>query len=219
MFQRDIDKRAQELESEGERLLGVTLASIQGYLRDDAEPSVAFLREAARILEVREPWLISGHGAPTSAEEARRLEAERRRRGELERAVVEGFSEGLGEPFDTLPDVAEAGLWRLWAALRGSVVEYVSGSGRPGTHEDQLDVDRELARRIGAAVRAPLASFRFHLDGHQMSVARWGSYVANACDALHSLLAYPRPPEEEPIPADWRAFIESREEEPDATEA
>lgn len=218
LFQSHMEDRAKELEAGGQKLLGVTLNSIQTYIpREDGtpeetKPSVDFLREAARLLHVREAWLISGDGAPTEAEEVVRRDAERRRRTEMESTIIEGFEAGLGQPFEGLSSIAQAALWQLWASLRGSLVEYVTASDPPGTADDQQSVDRELARRIAVAVRAPLAPFRFRTDGQGVTVARWGRYVAAACDALYALLVYPHPADEEPIPLDWRTFIESREE-------
>ena len=52
---------------------GTSLSAIQGYLRGDAEPSLRFIQEAARLLGVRGEWLAWGEGAPTvEAEVARR---------------------------------------------------------------------------------------------------------------------------------------------------
>lgn len=213
LFAEDLEKRAAELAKEGVRLEGWTAPSIQSYVHDRVEPSRLFLIEAARLCNVRPEWLCHGHGAPTKAEEAARLAAEARRRHVLEREAIEGFEVGLGAAFEDLSARAEAAFWRLWGAVRGSLVEYVHASDTSGTHGDQETVDRELARRIGLAVRAPLEPFRFHVDHHWISEARWGEYVAGTCDALYALLAYPHSAEEAPMPLDWRSFIESPEEE------
>lgn len=70
-FQRDIQARSIERADQGERgIPGVTLPSIMTYLNDETEPSVEFLREAARVLAVREEWLAFGEGFPTAAENA-----------------------------------------------------------------------------------------------------------------------------------------------------
>ena len=63
LFQRRIEEHAPDVH-------GTSLSAIQGYLRDDGEPSLAFVRQAAVLLAVREPWLAVGHGAPTEEEEA-----------------------------------------------------------------------------------------------------------------------------------------------------
>jgi transcriptional regulator with XRE-family HTH domain len=47
---------------------GSSYASVHGYLRGKADPSVVFLQEAADVLGVREPWLVLGSGAPTRRE-------------------------------------------------------------------------------------------------------------------------------------------------------
>lgn len=225
LFQSKMETRAKELEAAGKpRPHGVTLNSIQTYVpRSDGTPEetmppVDFLQEAAAVLGVREPWLISGHGSPTEAAEAERLAAERRRRHEMERTIIEGFEAGLDQPFDELPSLAQAALWRLFVNLRGSLVEYVSASETSGNHKDQVSVDRELARRIGLAILATLTPFRFYLDEQWpgITMARWGDYVTASCEALYALLAYQHPADVEPIPHDWRAFLEPREEEDDA---
>jgi transcriptional regulator with XRE-family HTH domain len=71
LFQRKINAHSKEIaEHGGPRLRGVAASSIQNYLNGDADPPLRFLREAARLLEVREAWLICGVGFPTEAEQA-----------------------------------------------------------------------------------------------------------------------------------------------------
>jgi hypothetical protein len=63
-FVRLMVKRAEAMAADGRTLPGVQLSTIQGYLRDEIEPSRIFQEEAARLLDVWPVWLITGFGSP-----------------------------------------------------------------------------------------------------------------------------------------------------------
>jgi transcriptional regulator with XRE-family HTH domain len=71
--------RAFYREMSGKGVHGSSYPTIHRYLKDVTTPSVEFLREAAALLDVREPWLISGAGASTEEDEKIRLAKERMR--------------------------------------------------------------------------------------------------------------------------------------------
>ena len=47
---------------------GSSYATVHSYLRGETEPSLEFLKTAASILGVGEPWLVLGEGQPTAVE-------------------------------------------------------------------------------------------------------------------------------------------------------
>jgi hypothetical protein len=63
-FLRLMVERAEAMAAEGRTLPGVQLSTIQGYLRDEIEPSRIFQEEAARLLNVCPAWLAFGLGVP-----------------------------------------------------------------------------------------------------------------------------------------------------------
>ena len=68
LFQRRMEGRSKEIEKGGGKpLLGRSLSTIQNYLSGQQPPPLSFLQEAARVLGIRESWLISNEGGPTEA--------------------------------------------------------------------------------------------------------------------------------------------------------
>jgi hypothetical protein len=68
LFQRQMEEAAPGVQ-------GTSLSAIQGYLKGNGEPSLRFIKHAARLLAVRAEWLAWGEGAPTEDEEASRRES------------------------------------------------------------------------------------------------------------------------------------------------
>lgn len=65
-FQSDLEERSRgEVEAGQPAIPGVTMPSIQGYLKDEVKPSLHFLEQSADLCEVDEDWLITGRGYPT----------------------------------------------------------------------------------------------------------------------------------------------------------
>ncbi len=93
-----------------ESVKGHSYASVHSYVKRDVDPPLEFLRAAAKVLDVRESWLVSGQGEMTETEE-------RAREGwspELQAKITEElkfFTEG--------PEVVQSMFWevvRRWAA-------------------------------------------------------------------------------------------------------
>jgi len=63
-FQRELERVCKKRE-----IRGCSYPTIHRYLKNENEPSVEFLRSAARLLQVREEWLITGIGERTTPEE------------------------------------------------------------------------------------------------------------------------------------------------------
>jgi transcriptional regulator with XRE-family HTH domain len=51
---------------------GANYPSISGYMKNEVDPPLAFIKAASETLNVREAWLAFGEGAPTKEEEAAR---------------------------------------------------------------------------------------------------------------------------------------------------
>lgn len=79
---RGMSVRAFHREMSERGVRGASYPTIHRYLSDKSAPSVAFLKSAAELLEVRESWLAQGEGAPTAHEEEIRREGEARLGGE-----------------------------------------------------------------------------------------------------------------------------------------
>ena len=67
--------RELELTCKKKGVSGSSYTMVHNYLQGRREPSLGLLRESAKILGVREAWLVLGEGEPTVSEEA--LEYER----------------------------------------------------------------------------------------------------------------------------------------------
>ena len=148
---------AESLSSQGDPPLeGTSLSSIQAYVKGRVTPSIAFLRAAAHVLDVRETWLISGDGQPTEGDAIAMgpaasglVTALRRRQQQIERAMEAGAKAKLPlrEVFGDSPRPGYAVLLRLWR-LRCAQV---------WPREERLRKEIDIARQIG---RASVASLR-----------------------------------------------------------
>ena len=65
---RDFQKRVARTATKGAR--GTSYASVYDYVTGKAEPPLSFLRPAAKVLDVRLEWLITGEGDRTQSESA-----------------------------------------------------------------------------------------------------------------------------------------------------
>jgi transcriptional regulator with XRE-family HTH domain len=173
LFQRRMEQRAVEL---GLQNLGVQLSSIQGYLSGDVEPSIRFLREAAGVLAVREPWLISAEGLPTEEEEA----ALRERTGirppsSMHVEAARGFDDAL--PGVQMGGTGRRALWGLWG-----VVSRCSATQSEAT----MDFPYQNARKAAELVRAPLDVLGWKLE--ELPPTASDTYVAHAALAVQALI-------------------------------
>lgn len=154
-FQRLMADRAKTLKSKGVQLDGCALSSIQGYLQDRREPTIGFVREAAKVLDVDVAWLIEGGPQPGVAtlvlagpaiETWRRVEEAFERGAETE-LPLRVFRFGEREPA-LLALSSTLNRCRVW---------------RPTTAEPTL------AEQIGRAIVAPLRALG--IDVEQLSPA------------------------------------------------
>jgi len=130
-------------------LVGYSLSAIQGYvLPGGPEPSIYFLKEAAKLLNVRLAWLAAGDGYPTVAEQAARWELVKLAPSPLERRLSKTIYDWC-----YLGDDARASIAAAWAALVGDRdPEEMIDEDAQAT----LTVGDEVARHLGQALYAPL---------------------------------------------------------------
>ena len=170
---------------------GTSLSAIQGYLRGDGEPSVAFLRQAAVLLVVREPWLISGHGTPTEEGEAGRRDG-----GEAEHfGVSTAVYDALG-----VPTKLKGGGERFWgSAVWAPIARHTAlrlYQRRPMWEllEGGVDVLREdpdarwerAVQDTATAIAAPLKALG--MDGSQLELRQVGDYVSAMALTLQQVM-------------------------------
>ena len=92
-FWRRMEKKAERMRSQGDRLPGVSYPSIRAFVEDKRIPTFAFLKAAAHELDVNYTWLVTGGksgGDPFDWDELRRLrEASLKASREAQRALQE----------------------------------------------------------------------------------------------------------------------------------
>ena len=143
-------------------------------------PPADYLQRVCTVFGVRPEWLLMGAGEPTRAEE------EARERGESAASAsnarfVEAFAESLPWVAEGESRYATAALFSAWAGLSLQTVS------RPPHYDQQRLVDLALARRLSAAVAAPLAALR--LRGNAVFSARkLERYVVGVCEAISTLV-------------------------------
>ena len=150
LFQTRMQGQAKAREEAGEPdLVGYSLSAIQGYvLPGGPEPSIYFLKEAAKLLNVRLAWLTAGDGCPTVAEQTAAWESAKLAPSPLERRLSKTIYD-----WRYLGDEARASIAAAWAALVGDRdPEEITGEDAQAT----LTVGDEVARQLGRALDAPL---------------------------------------------------------------
>jgi len=163
LFQRLMEERAEEIEREGgPPLVGTYLSSVQGYVRGEVEPSMQFLVEAARVLGVREAWLIVGDGPPTDEEERWAIEAGAR------------LAAGLRSLFDAMRSYAEREIASTFAGYH-----YLPHSARAALWRTFKDyADRAIDRDRALKEEIP------QVEGWAMLGERFGRYLNGAVELL-----------------------------------
>lgn len=161
LFCSKMEDRAEELEEEGESLVGTALSSIQNYLNGDSEPSLGWIQEAAYVLGVRWEWLATGEGPPTKAEAVAEQEADiaagaegdTDREGDDHGAVMgRRWREEYGEVLEgvlggRVPALARAAVAHQWRRLDAIA------SQSPDTRMDSEELLRQLATSVAAPLR------------------------------------------------------------------
>jgi hypothetical protein len=169
---------------------GTSLSAIQSYLRDDAEPSLRFVQEAARILGLRAEWLAWGEGTPTEEQEALRRETPEQELARVSRSVYQA----LGVPVETTggqdrfwgpavwAPVARQTALRLyqrrplWELLSEGVTSHpTTGPGADASWTAAVD-------DTAAAVAAPLV--RLGIDAATLTPSNVADYVQAVALAL-----------------------------------
>lgn len=164
LFQRRMEERAKEiLRAGGPPLTGTHLSTIQGYVNGTAEPSRQFLVEAARVLGVREAWLILGEGAPTEEEEQaiKKALADLAAAGRFivrqMQAVAESEIARAFPAYPYLPHATRAELWRMFDRF----IKYAVKTDRLGDPHETLPIDgwRQAGAMFGRYLNAAFDLF------------------------------------------------------------
>jgi len=153
-FQQALENR------EGEKILGASYANIRRYVSDGTdslEPSPIFLKAAAKELGVRVEWLAFNSGPVEDPEPA---------------AARDVFDKKMGEVFPpyllSRPTVQEglASVWWEVVRRRADLAAGRQASPSQVTKVAKGKVGREIANRIGLAIKAPL----FAVDGDALDL-------------------------------------------------
>lgn len=152
---------------------GTTRNTLRRYLRDEAEPSTAWIREAAQLLGVREEWLASGSGARTDAEEAAR-------NVRPTEPLIEWVTQRLSAAvpyWSLLSEHARAEIIECWTVLaEGEDLGAVAW--REG-QEEQLRV-QQLVLQLARALGAPLEEIG----------EPWGAIAVDELEAYTAMLCW-----------------------------
>ena len=135
-FESDLTDRSNEQEADGRRAIpGVTMPSIQGYLKDDVRPSLDFLEAAADLCGVDDTWLKTGKGHGPGYPNEDHAEAARTASATVSAQIVLGdiftltgsepglsmlhrrVFEEVGRPLTDNPPPWLAGLMEVWLQL------------------------------------------------------------------------------------------------------
>lgn len=151
LFQKRMDERAKELEEAGgPRLEGVSKSSIQTYLSGKVVPPLPFLQAAARVLGLREAWLISGDGFATEEENAAAAKGQGKPgllaigKLVLEAQVADLLEKGEGGFWD-LPDATREAMLRGYQSF--SRIVFVM---QPGRYPDEEALRQKYASYLSA---------------------------------------------------------------------
>lgn len=163
---------------------GTAYGTVHRYLKGETTPSVAFLREAARVLDVTPSWLILGEGDP-SPERAAVEKAESRARGTHMVDMVEGWIEEGFATYTELPAHVQATILSTWDRLRADLRHRVIEGGKPG--EIKLDEVAELAatflaNRLQDGLRA------WPVEPGELRQWQLESYALGICQAVTHLI-------------------------------
>lgn len=152
LFQSRMEERANERgQGGGPPLVGCALSTIQGYVSGEQEPSVDFLTEAARVLEIRPAWLTHGDGAPTIEGQRDLFEAGKVVSGETERMLYRNIPD-----WRFLGTKARAAVVSTWSALVGERdPDELIGDG---ADKSNVTAGVDAARRLGRALHTPLVA-------------------------------------------------------------
>ena len=159
---------------EGRSVRGSSYPTIHRYLADKSEPSMAFLKSAAELLEVRESWLAQGDGARTEAEE---MMSGSIRPESPAHGVIRQTIDALPET-KSLPDHLKGDFVIAWAR-RAGVTEI-----HKGKLEDlkTMTPDPEIARNLAREILSPFEAMEFEPDADSME---FRDYVSAMLVALN----------------------------------
>lgn len=160
---------------------GSSGASVSRYVRGGSTPPVDFLRAAARMLDVFEPWLISGYGHPDQRLSDPAPNQGREGAPHVRTEDGQDLAQRITDRFYRFPELQEG--------TRLAVLELLDRCSR-GTPE-QAD-SPELARQLGAALAAPLRALNLD-DPSSPPTDRLDRYVLAACAAVSWLVPEPAP--------------------------
>lgn len=194
-------------------VLGSSTGSVSRYMRGEITPPLEFLQAAARVLDVFEPWLISGYGSPdqrSGAEPDPNALEMARKAGKL-------ADEWAEEDRNIDYRIADRCWW--YRGLRESTREvvrdlFLRSAGYTLAYrycpvpwdpmQTASGADLGLARELGSILSAPLRMLG--LDGAERPVElsddQLNDYVLSLCTAISRLL----PPRKE-LSADDAAEI------------
>lgn len=216
LFVRRIEQRSEELVAAGEKkIVGIGLSSLKDYVAGRAEPNLRFLREAAKLLEVRSQWLICNQGPPVEAFETRPADVPTAPEPgfDLERTLAKAVCRGIGLPESNqrswyraiaaeerteipaqTPLFEEIPFWvspllQVRLRLRDLDIRLDPASASTAYRIGDHSAEDAVAEGIGGALAAPLS--KWAVDPTRMGEETLADYILSMVPAL-ILLAHER---------------------------
>ncbi len=162
-FQRGLADVAKKMD-----VRGASYAQIHHYLQGRREPTLAVIRLAADLLEVREEWLAFGTGEPTELRETLRAYGEKETENDIKQ-ILDATPE-----LKACADSTQMMFYELLA-------EWVGTTSVAGDFDDSTDPER-LARSLFTLITLPL-----HCWGFKREVPE--RYLVNMMTTLRVALA------------------------------
>ena len=178
---RDMSVREFHRQMKERSVRGSAYPTIHRYLADKSEPSIAFLKSAGELLQVRETWLAQGDGARTEAEEAMSISPE----SQLD-ATIRQTIEALPET-KSLPPHLKGVFVYVWGrlGLTRAIHEEKVTLESPLT---PIPLDPEMARNLVKDILSPFEAMGYEPDADSVN---FQDYVSAMLAALNLATVVP----------------------------
>jgi transcriptional regulator with XRE-family HTH domain len=167
---------------------GSSYAACHRYLHGKNTPSLEFLREAARVLDVSEAWLILGRGDP-SPERSAAEEAQARARASDAVDILEELIEDAFPAYADLPAHVRGAVLATWERLRADLRHRVLEEQERGREISLDEITQLVAAFVGNHLQHGFQAWSVEpgdLRGWQLE-----GYVLATCQALGHLIPDP----------------------------
>lgn len=162
---------------------GTAYATIHGYIAPGStrEPGLAFLHEAAEILDVREEWLVLGKGQPTRTREELSAPEEEGREDSLRSQIATEHPK-----FNTLSSATR----EVFMEVLADYASTAPGAGEFANTDEGRDHVIHLAGRLLFLLNHLSRGFGFKLPQHRRP-REFNAFSVGLLNSLRPLLADP----------------------------